>query len=132
MIRRLVSAAAATVMIVTAPFLLGPSPAAAEPRAGVRRIDTEKDRDGRHDQHRSDDHRHRKVITYFVPTYVVPAPTWVPGYWTWRWVPQAQTSYAYVPGYYDEYGVWVPSRYEPSTVGAGYYQQVWVDGYWQQ
>lgn len=33
---------------------------------------------------------------------------WQPGYWTYQWVP--------APGWY----------------GGGYYQQVWVDGYWRR
>lgn len=139
MIRRLVSAAAIAILTVSAPELLAPAPAAADPRTDARRGDWRGGRDWRHDHDRRHDrhHRHdRRFLfvprTYFVPyTYVAPAPIWVPGYWTWRWVPQAQTSYLYVPGYYDQYGSWVTSRYEPRTVEAGFYQQVWIEGYWR-
>jgi len=134
MIRRLVSAAAVAIMViltVAAPGLLAPAPAAADPRSGGR--DWRHDHDRRHDPHDRHDRRFLFVPrSYYVPyTYVAPAPTWVPGYWTWRWVPQAQTSYAYVPGYYDQYGSWVTSRYESRAVEAGFYQQVWIDGYWR-
>jgi hypothetical protein len=136
MIRRLVSATAVAVLAiltVTAPGVLAPVPAAADPRVDARSRDWRHDHDRRHDRHDRHDRRFLFVPrSYYVPyTYVAPVPTWVPGYWTWRWVPQAQTSYAYVPGYYDQYGSWVTSRYEPRVVEAGFYQQVWVEGYWR-
>ena len=69
---------------------------------------------------------------YYVPSYVAPVyPRWMPGYWTYQWVPQVSTSYAYVPGFYTTGGVWVESYYQPKMIQTGYYQQpVWVEGYW--
>ena len=69
---------------------------------------------------------------YYVPSYVPPVyPRWMPGYWTYQWVPQVSTSYAYVPGFYTAEGVWVESHYQPKMIQTGYYQQpVWVEGYW--
>jgi hypothetical protein len=38
-----------------------------------------------------------------------------------------------VPGYYDSGGGWIEGYYEAQTVqSGGYYQQVWMDGYWAQ
>ena len=69
---------------------------------------------------------------YYVPSYVAPVyPRWMPGYWTYQWVPRVSTSYAYVPGFYTAEGVWVESHYQPKMIQTGYYQQpVWVEGYW--
>ncbi|MBI2198470.1 MAG: hypothetical protein HYU42_07700 [Candidatus Rokubacteria bacterium] len=69
---------------------------------------------------------------YYAPSYVAPVyPRWMPGYWTYQWVPQMSTSYAYVPGFYTAEGVWVESHYQPKMIQTGYYQQpVWVEGYW--
>ena len=69
---------------------------------------------------------------YYAPSYVAPVyPRWMPGYWTYQWVPQVSTSYAYVPGFYTAEGVWVESHYQPKMIQTGYYQQpVWVEGYW--
>ena len=140
MVHRLVSAATVAVLAVFAPAVLAPAVAEADSSWQVRSIDWrrdhDRDRDRRPDLERRQDHdrRGRHFIvprTYFVPAYVTPAPTWVPGYWIWRWVPQAQTAYVYVPGYYDQYGSWVSSRYEPRSTESGFYQQVWVEGYWQ-
>jgi hypothetical protein len=132
--------------------LLAPRPAAADARllirVGERRDHGHRDGDHRgrdhhdwrhrhghhgHHDHGHHHHGHRLFVPrhVFVPAVVVPAPVWVPGYWTWRWVPQWHTTYVYVPGYYDAYGQWVASRYEPRTVESGVYQQVWVEGYWR-
>jgi hypothetical protein len=72
---------------------------------------------------------HGQVI--LVPSYPhVVAPRWVPGYWTYRWVAHAVPSYVWVPGSYTVGGYGVEGRYEPRTSQAGYYQQVWIEGYW--
>ena len=68
---------------------------------------------------------------YYAPSYVAPpSPRWVPGYWSYQWVPQVSTSYVYVPGYYTAEGVWVESYYTPQLTQTGYYQPVWMEGYW--
>ncbi len=68
----------------------------------------------------------------YAPSYVAPTPTlrWVPGYWTYQWVPQVSTVYVYVPGYYTAEGHWVESHYAPRLSQTGSYQAVWVGGYW--
>ncbi|HAM59845.1 MAG TPA: hypothetical protein DCQ64_32305 [Candidatus Rokubacteria bacterium] len=69
---------------------------------------------------------------YYAPSYVAPVyPRWMPGYWTYQWVPRVSTSYVYVPGFYTAEGLWVESHYQPQMIQTGYYQQpVWVEGYW--
>ena len=80
-------------------------------------------------------HPHTQIIvvprTVFVPTYVAPSyGRWVPGYWTYQWVPQVYTSQVWVPGYYSPDGFWVEGHWELRTVQTGYYQPLWVGGYW--
>ena len=63
--------------------------------------------------------------------YVVPSsPRWVPGYWTYQWIPQVYTSYVWVPGHYDPNWYWLEGHYLPHTVQTGYHQPIWVSGYW--
>lgn len=63
---------------------------------------------------------------YSAPTY----GTWVPGYWSYQWVPQSASTSTWVPGYYDTDGVWVAGYYSAQTVQGGFYQPYWVPGYW--
>ncbi len=67
----------------------------------------------------------------YASTYVAPSYTqWVPGYWSYVWVPQGSSTNVWVPGYYDRDGVWVAGYHLAQTVQAGYYQPYWVSGYW--
>ena len=69
----------------------------------------------------------------FVPStaYVLPpSPQLVPGYWTYQWIPQVYTSWVWIPAHYDPNGYWVEGNYVPQTVQTGYYQPIWVSGYW--
>ena len=51
------------------------------------------------------------------PSYVAPSyGQWVPGYWSYVWVPQAATTSAWVPGYYDRDGVWVAGYHSAQAV----------------
>lgn len=64
---------------------------------------------------------------------VVPAPPprrWVPGHWTYQWIPQSLTHEVWVPGRWSLEGTWIPGRYEPRAISAGYYRPLWVEGYW--
>ena len=62
-----------------------------------------------------------------------PAPRWVHGYWGQQWVPQYYTYDAWIPGYFARNGAWVQGRYEPRTAeSGGYYERVWVEGYWTE
>jgi hypothetical protein len=68
---------------------------------------------------------------YVAPSYVAPSyGQWVPGYWSYVWVPQPETTNAWVPGYYDRDGVWVAGYFSAQAVQGGYYQPYWVSGYW--
>jgi len=68
---------------------------------------------------------------YYRPTAA--APRWVPGHWGRQWVPQVYTYVVWVPGYFSADG-WVEGYYGQQTAdaGTGYYQDVWVDGFWDQ
>ena len=76
-------------------------------------------------------HPHTNILVVPQTVYVVPSyPRWVPGYWTYQWIPQVQTSYVWVPAHYDANGYWVEDHYAPQTVQTGYYQPIWISGYW--
>lgn len=69
--------------------------------------------------------------TVYIPTYVAPSyGRWVPGYWTYQWIPQVYTYHVWVPAHYSADGFWMEGHYQPQVVQTGYYQQVWVGGYW--
>ena len=70
------------------------------------------------------------------PIFAAPAPRaprWVHGYWGQQWVPQYYTYDAWIPGYFARNGAWIQGRYEVQTVeSGGYYERVWVEGYWTE
>jgi hypothetical protein len=66
------------------------------------------------------------------PAAVSTVGRWVPGYWSWEWVPQTYTYQVLVPGHYNAAGVWMEGQYENRVVDNGYHRRVWVDGYWAQ
>ena len=81
--------------------------------------------------HRVVGHPPSKILLVPSTVYVVPpSPRWVPGYWTYQWVPQVYTSWEWIPGHYDPNGYWVEGNYVPQTIQTGYYQPYWVGGYW--
>ena len=50
-----------------------------------------------------------------------------------QWVPQYYTYDAWIPGYFAWNGAWVQGRYETQTAeSGGYYERVWVEGYWTE
>jgi hypothetical protein len=70
------------------------------------------------------------------PVFAAPPPRahrWVRGYWGQQWVPQYYTYDAWIPGYFARNGAWIQGRYETQTAeSGGYYEQVWVEGYWTE
>ena len=73
----------------------------------------------------------RSAPVFAAPT--PPAPRWVHGYWGQQWVPQYYTYDAWIPGYFARNGAWVQGRYETRTAeSGGYYERVWVEGYWTE
>ena len=61
------------------------------------------------------------------------ARRWVHGYWGQQWVPQYYTYDAWIPGYFARNGAWIQGRYETQTAeSGGYYERVWVEGYWTE
>lgn len=78
---------------------------------------------------------HTRIIirpgTVYVPVYVQPVHAhWRPGYWTYQWVPRLSSSRVWIPGRYAAAGASVDPYWEPRWVETGYYQPVWVEGYW--
>ena len=72
------------------------------------------------------------IIIHVAPrtVYVIrSSPPLVPGYWTYQWIPQVYTSWAWIPGHYDPNGYWVEGHYAPQTIQTGYYQPIWISGY---
>ena len=67
-----------------------------------------------------------------VPPVVVVSPgrCWQDGYWSYQWVPQYSTYAAWVPGQWSPDGYWIEGHYEAASNSGGYYQPVWVEGYW--
>ena len=76
-------------------------------------------------------HPHTKILLVPSTVYVVPlSPRWVPGYWTYQWIPQVYTSWGWIPGHYDPNGYWVEGDYVPQTIQTGYYQPIWISDSW--
>lgn len=76
---------------------------------------------------------HEHVIIVPRTIVIVPSPPpqrWVPGHWSYQWVPQSPTSEVWVPGRWSQEGVWIGGHYELRTISTGYYRPVWVEGYW--
>ena len=74
---------------------------------------------------------HTKILLVPSTGYVLnPSPRWVPGYWTYQWIPQVYTSWVWIPGHYDPNGYWVEGNYAPQAVQTGYYQPIWISGSW--
>jgi len=87
---------------------------------------------GHFPQHRSFAPRsHTKIHVVPRTVYVIQSsPPSVPGYWTYQWIPQVYTSWAWIPGHYDPNGYWVEGHYAPQTIQTGYYQPIWISGSW--
>jgi hypothetical protein len=70
--------------------------------------------------------------TIIIPPLVLVSPgrCWQSGYWTYQWVPQSYSYSAWVDGQWSADGYWIPSHYEPVYYSGGYYQPLWIDGYW--
>ena len=78
-------------------------------------------------------HPHKHI--FFVPRTILvvrsaPSPRWVPGFWTYRWVPQSWSYNVWVPGRWSPEGIWIEGHSEQRIVAGGYYQPVWLGGYW--
>ncbi len=61
-------------------------------------------------------------VSVGVPAVNVVIDPWGPAY-----VPAPRAGYAWVNGYYDNYGYWHPGHWVPTARRSGY---VWVPGYW--
>jgi hypothetical protein len=88
--------------------------------------------DGR-DRDRRPGHRpgeDRAVIVVPQTVIVTPNRCWQPGYWTYQFVPQYYTYSAWVAGQWSPDGRWIDGHYAPAQYTSGYYQPLWVEGYY--
>ena len=93
---------------------------------GIERFDG--DRRG-HDRPRRPGHG-RPIIVVPQTVFVTPSRCWQPGYWTYQWVPQTYTYSTWVAGQWSPDGRWIDGHYAPSQLSSGYYQPLWVEGYY--
>jgi len=83
--------------------------------------------------HGHETHRRSDVVIVSRSIVVVPSlpvRRWIPGYWTYQWVPQSVSYEVWVPGHWSAEGTWVPGHYELRTLSTGYYRPVRVEAYW--
>ena len=81
------------------------------------------------------DHGHRPghqrpVIIIPQTVFVTPNRCWQPGYWTYQFVPQSYSYNTWVAGQWSPDGLWIDGYYAPSVYSTGYYQPLWVEGYY--
>ena len=74
----------------------------------------------------------RPIIIIPQTVFVTPNRCWQPGYWTYQFVPQ---SYSYntntwVAGQWSPDGQWIDGYYAAGVYNTGYYQPLWVEGYY--
>ena len=84
----------------------------------------------RHGEGRHDRDRDRTTIIIPQVVFVSPGRCWQSGYWTYQWVPQSYAYSTWVEGQWSADGYWIPSHYAPVYYEGGYYQPLWVEGYW--
>jgi len=73
---------------------------------------------------------HRPVIVVPQTVFVTPHRCWQPGYWTYQFVPQSYTYSTWVAGQWSPDGRWIEGHYAPAQYNSGYYQPLWVGGYY--
>ena len=73
---------------------------------------------------------HRAVIVVPQTVFVTPSRCWQPGYWTYQFVPQYYTYSAWVAGQWSPDGRSIDGHYAPAQYSSGYYQPLWVEGYY--
>lgn len=84
---------------------------------------------------RGRDHGHRPghqrpVIIIPLTVFLAPNRCWQPGYWTYQFVPQSYAYSTWVAGQWSPDGQWIDGHYAPSFYNTGYYQPLWVEGYY--
>jgi hypothetical protein len=93
------------------------------------------DRRGRFDGHRPGHVRrfhgaNGPVVIVPQVVFVTPSRCWQAAYWTYQWVPQSYAYSTWVAGQWSPDGYWIEGHYAPSIYQSGYYQPLWVEGYW--
>jgi len=147
---RLVAALAVSLVALTAPMLVWAPAEAADARplpGSIERPTTPPPartpsvlRGGdpgieRFDDRRGDGRAHRPgpqrpVIVIPQTVFVGPGSCWQGGYWSYQWVPQTYTYSTWVAGQWSPDGYWIDGHYAPSQYSTGYYQPLWVEGYY--
>ena len=96
---------------------------------GLERFDR-RDRDGDRDRghHRPGHQRPGIVVPQAV--YLAPSRCWQPGYWSYQFVPQSYAYNTWVEGQWSPDGQWIAGHYAPYYYNTGYYQPLWVEGYY--
>jgi hypothetical protein len=97
---------------------------------GIERSDRDRDRGRDRDHDRRGHGNFRPVFVVPQTVYVGPSRCVQPGYWTYQWVPQTYTYSAWVPGQWSPDGRWIDGHYAPAQYTSGYYQPLWVEGYY--
>jgi hypothetical protein len=90
-------------------------------------------REGFEDRDHRPGHRprhHRPVIVVPQTVFVTPNRCWQPGYWMYQFVPQSYTYSTWVAGQWSPDGRWIEGHYAPAQYSSGYYQPLWVGGYY--
>jgi hypothetical protein len=67
-------------------------------------------------------------------TYVVVSFGFAVNPWAASWSPPMRHGWSWIPGYYSEFGYWVPGHWTPLRSTVPYYETdyVYVRGFWQQ
>jgi hypothetical protein len=94
---------------------------------GINRFE-DRGHDHGHNGHRPG--HHQPVIVIPQTVFLTPNRCWQPGYWTYQFVPQSYAYTSWVAGQWSPDGRWVDGHYEPSYYNSGYYQPLWVEGYY--
>jgi hypothetical protein len=90
---------------------------------------TERSDDRRRDHGHRPGH-HRPVVVIPQVVFLAPNRCWQPGYWTYQFVPQSYSYNTWVAGQWSPDGEWIEGYYAPSVYNTGYYQPLWVEGYY--
>ena len=86
--------------------------------------------DGRGRDHGHRPGHQRPVIIIPQTVFLAPNRCWQPGYWTYQFVPQSYSYSTWVAGQWSPDGQWIEGHYAPSFYNTGYYQPLWLEGYY--
>ncbi|HEU4369848.1 MAG TPA: hypothetical protein VFV05_16620 [Methylomirabilota bacterium] len=93
-------------------------------RVGDRKHERDDQRGRGHVRH-GHHHQHQPAVVV-----VTPRRCWQAGYWTYQWMPQSYSYITWVAGQWSPDGRWIDGHYAPALYYSGFYQPLWVEGYW--